>query len=126
MIKLLLVEDNEMYRNILGRRLKSRGYEVITAIDGREGLTKSHTENPDLILLDMGLPKITGWDLVRLLKASEVTQHTPIIAITAFALDGYREKALQVGCEGYMAKPVEFSTLIEQITTLVSQPITIK
>jgi len=99
MTKILLIEDNEMSRDMLSRRLQKKGYEIITAVDGEEGLAKAQTEKPALILMDMTLPGIDGWDATRRLKAAPETQTIPIIALTAHAMAGDREKALAEGCE---------------------------
>ena len=119
MPKLLLVEDNEMNRDMLSRRLMRKGHEVVIAIDGQEGLDMVGPVQPDLILLDMSLPKVDGWEVARRLKADSTTQHVPIIALTAHAMAGDREKALEAGCDEYDTKPVEFKRLLGKITALV-------
>lgn len=116
----LLVEDNEMNRDMLSRRLLRRGYAVITAVDGVEGVTQAREQTPDLILMDMSLPRKDGWTAVRELKADPATRHIPIIAQTAHAMSDDRRKCLEAGCDDYMAKPVEFQTLIAKIERLVT------
>ncbi|MFC1679427.1 response regulator [Elusimicrobiota bacterium] len=119
MAKLLLVEDNEMNRDMLSRRLRRRGYEVVVAVDGKEGIEKARAESPDLIIMDMSLPEIDGWEATRRLKADEATGKIPIIALTAHAMTGDREKALDAGADEYDTKPVEFSRLIEKLAALL-------
>ncbi len=120
MTKILLVEDNEMNRDMLSRRLTRKGFEVLTAVDGQEGVTLAGTETPDLILLDMSLPVLDGWAAARQLKADEGTRGIPIIALTAHAMAGDREKALEAGCDEYDTKPVELPRLLEKIETLLN------
>ncbi len=120
MTKILLVEDNEMNRDMLSRRLTRKGFEVLIAVDGQEGVTLAGTERPDLILLDMGLPVLDGWAAARQLKAHEGTRCIPIIALTAHAMAGDREKALEAGCDEYDTKPVELPRLLEKIETLLN------
>ena len=120
MTKILLVEDNEMNRDMLSRRLTRKGFEVLTAVDGQEGVTLAGTETPDLILLDMSLPVLDGWAAARQLKANERTRGIPIIALTAHAMAGDREKALKAGCDEYDTKPVELPRLLEKIETLLN------
>ena len=115
MAKILLIEDNEMNRDMLSRRLARRGYEVIMAVDGQQGRSMAQSELPDLILMDMSLPIIDGWEVTRQLKAASETSSIPIIALTAHAMAGDREKALSVGCDDYDTKPVEFPRLLEKI-----------
>ena len=119
MSRILLVEDNEMNRDMLSRRLTRRGYEVLTADDGARGLATAASEKPDLILMDRSLPVIDGWEVTRRLKASEETQAIPVIALTAHALAADLEKALQAGCEDYDTKPVELPRLLEKIERLL-------
>jgi len=119
MTKILLVEDNEMNRDMLSRRLTRKGFEVLIAVDGQEGVTLAGTETPDLILLDMSLPVLDGWAAARQLKADEGTRGIPIIALTAHAMAGDREKALEAGCDEYDTKPVELPRLLEKIETLL-------
>jgi len=116
---ILLVEDNELNRDMLSRRLIRRGYTVKTAVDGAQGHAMGMSERPDLILMDIGLPKMDGWQVTRLLKSNAETRHIPIIALTAHALVTDREKAREVGCDDYDTKPVEFDRLIQKIETLL-------
>ncbi len=120
MTKILLVEDNEMNRDMLSRRLTRKGFEVLTAVDGQEGVTLAGAETPDLILLDMSLPVLDGWSAARQLKADEGTRGIPIFALTAHAMAGDREKALEAGCDEYDTKPVELPRLLEKIETLLN------
>jgi two-component system, cell cycle response regulator DivK len=120
MVKILLVEDNEMNRDMLSRRLERRGFEVSMAVDGREGLAKAAAEQPDLILLDMSLPVMDGWEAARLLKQRPATTAIPIIALTAHAMSGDRERALEVGCNDYDVKPIEFERLLGKIRAQLS------
>src|SRR5262245_54671527 len=119
MAKILLVEDNEMNRDMLSRRLERRGYQVIIAVDGEEGSRLAHQEKPDLILMDMSLPVLDGWEVTRQLKAAPQTRSIPIIALTAHAMAGDREKALEAGCDDYDTKPVEMSRLLTKIQLLL-------
>ena len=115
MARILLVEDNELNRDMLSRRLKKRGFEIDIAIDGQQGIDMAISGNPDLILLDMSLPVVDGWDAARTLKANGSTNSIPIIALTAHAMAGDKEKALEAGCDDYDTKPVELSRLLEKI-----------
>ena len=124
MPKLLLVEDNEMNRDMLSRRLARKGYEIVCAIDGQEGVTMAASESPDLILMDMSLPVMDGWEAARRLKDDPETQSIPIIALTAHAMAGDRNKALEAGCDDYDTKPVEFKRLLEKIGSFVEGPAT--
>ena len=119
MPKILLVEDNEMNRDMLSRRLQRKGYTVVTAHDGEQGHSLAHSENPDIILMDISLPVMDGWEVTRLLKANEATRHIPIIALTAHALVTDRAKAFEVGFDDYDTKPVEFGRLNEKIDNLL-------
>jgi CheY-like chemotaxis protein len=119
MPKVLLVEDNEESRDGLSRHLRRKGYEVLLAVDGRQGLDVARAEAPDLILMDMSLPALDGWEATRQLKADPRTRHIPVIALTAHAMAGDREKALAAGCDEYDAKPVEFARLLEKIRALL-------
>ncbi len=119
MARILLVEDNEMNRDMLSRRLKRKGFEVLIAEDGRAGVDLATTERPDLILLDMSLPVMDGWEAAGHLKANPQTQEIPVVALTAHAMEGDREKALAAGCDDYDTKPVNFSGLLEKIKTLL-------
>ncbi len=119
MAKILLVEDNEEDRDMLSRRLTRRGYEVVIALDGGQGVAMAQSKIPDLILMDMDLPVLNGWEATRQLKATPATQAIPIIALTALAMVGEREKALEAGCDDYDTKPIEMSRLLEKIERLV-------
>jgi CheY-like chemotaxis protein len=119
MPKILLVEDNEMNRDMLSRRLQRKGYTVVTAHDGEQGHLLAHSERPDIILMDISLPVMDGWEVTRLLKANEATRHIPIIALTAHALVTDRAKAFEVGFDDYDTKPVEFGRLNEKIDNLL-------
>ncbi len=121
MPKVLVVEDNEMNRDMLSRRLERRGYEVITAVDGEDGVNKAQSESPDMILMDMDLPVLDGWAATRQLKDSPDTQAIPVIALTAHAMAGDREKAMDAGCDDYDTKPVEFSRLLEKMEKLLGK-----
>ncbi len=121
MPKVLVVEDNEMNRDMLSRRLQRRGYEVIVSVDGEDGVSKARSDSPDIILMDMDLPILDGWAATRKLKASPETRSIPVIALTAHAMAGDREKALEAGCDDYDTKPVEFSRLIEKIEKLLGK-----
>ena len=119
MPKILLVEDNEMNRDMLSRRLQRKGYLVITAPDGEQGHSLACSEAPDLILMDISLPVMNGWEVTRLLKTNHATRHIPIIALTAHALVTDRQKAFEAGCDDYDTKPVEFNRLNEKIDNLL-------
>ncbi len=119
MPKILLVEDQEMNRNMLSRRLIKRGYEVSIAVDGAEGLEKARAEKPELILMDMSLPVIDGWEATRQLKADEATRGIPVVALTAHAMSTDRDKALEAGCDAYETKPVELPRLLETMEKLL-------
>lgn len=121
MAKILLVEDNEMNRDMLSRRLMRRGFEVVIAVDGAQGVTMAQTEVPDLILMDMSLPVMDGWEATEHLKAAPETRTIPIIALTAHAMAGDREKALAAGCDDYDTKPIEFARLFGKIQVLLGQ-----
>ncbi len=120
MSKILLVEDNEMNRDMLSRRLMRKGYEVVIAVDGESGLALAGTESPDLILMDMSLPILDGWEASRRLKAGPSTQHIPVIALTAHAMSSDRDKAIEAGCDDYDTKPVELDRLLEKIEALLA------
>ncbi len=115
MIKILLVEDNEMNRDMLSRRLQRRGFEVEIAVDGAEGVAKARTLAPDLILMDMSLPVLDGWEATRQIKADEGTRGIPVIALTAHAMAGDQEQARAAGCDEYDTKPVELPRLLGKI-----------
>ena len=119
MTKILLIEDNEMNRDMLTRRLQKQGYEMVTAVDGEEGVAKAQAEAPALILMDMSLPGIDGWEATRRLKAAPETQKIPIIALTAHAMSDDREKALAAGCDDFDTKPVELQRLMSKIQALL-------
>ena len=120
MPRILLVEDNDMNRDMLSRRLIRSGYEVFLAVDGQQGADMALSEQPDLILMDMSLPVIDGWEATRRIKANDATRRIPIIALTAHAMAGDREKAMEVGCEDYDTKPVEISRLLGKIAALLA------
>ncbi|MCP4005992.1 MAG: response regulator [bacterium] len=119
MAKILLVEDNEMNRDMLSRRLKKRGFDVVIAIDGASGLDMAGEVHPELILLDMSLPKVDGWEVARRLKTDASTSGIPIIALTAHAMTGDRQRAIDAGCDEYDTKPVEMKRLLEKIEGLL-------
>jgi two-component system cell cycle response regulator DivK len=122
MPKILLVEDNEMNRDMLSRRLARRGYEVLVAVDGEAGVEMATREAPALILMDMSLPGLDGWEATRRIKASPTTQAIGIIALTAHAMAGDREKALAAGCDDFDTKPVDFERLLTKIQALLGSP----
>lgn len=119
MLTILVVEDNEMNRDMLSRRLRRKGFEVILAVDGAEGVAKAQSESPDLILMDMSLPVLDGWEATRQIKACEASHSIPVIALTAHAMAGDREKALQAGCDDYDTKPVQFKRLLSKIESVL-------
>jgi CheY-like chemotaxis protein len=121
MPKILLVEDDEINRDMLSRRLERRGYEVVIAIDGEQAMVMTRSEAPDLILMDMSLPVLDGWEATRQLRAASETRTVPIIALTAHAMQGDREKAIEAGCDDYDTKPVEFQRLLEKIDALLGK-----
>ena len=121
MPKILLIEDNEQNRDALARRLQRRGYDVIMAVDGQQGIAMAQSELPDLILMDLNLPDVDGWEATRIIKGTPETQAIPIMAMTAHAIAGDQERALQAGCDDYHAKPVEFTRLLEQIEALLKK-----
>ena len=121
MPKILLVEDNETNRDMLRRRLERKGYTVVTAQDGEQGYSLAYSEKPDLVLMDISLPAMDGWQVAELLKAHEATRHIPIIVLTAHALVSDRAKASEMGCSDYETKPVEFARLTEKIENLLFQ-----
>ena len=125
MLKILLVEDNEMNMNMLSRRLQRKGYEVIPAVDGAAGVAKAKSELPDLILMDMSLPVLDGWEATRQVKAAPETKGIPIIALTAHAMSGDREKALEAGCDDYDTKPIELARLLGKIEALLRKDSTV-
>lgn len=119
MPKILIVEDNEENGDALSRRLQRRGFEVINAPDGKSGVAMAQSEKPDLVLMDMNMPELDGWEATRQIKAIPECRELPIIALTAHALTGDRERALEVGCADYHTKPADFSKLMSQIETLL-------
>jgi two-component system cell cycle response regulator DivK len=119
MTKVLLVEDNEMNRDMLSRRLLRNGYEVVIAVDGQQGVDMALSERPALILMDMSLPVIDGWDAKRQIKANAATRGIPVIALTAHAMAGDREKAIEAGCDDYDTKPIELARLLGKIAALL-------
>jgi len=121
MARILLVEDNEMNRDMLSRRLQRRGYTVLIAVDGQQGLDMAIAEKPDLILLDMSLPVLDGWEVAKRLKSDDGLKAMPVIALTAHAMAGDRERALEAGCDDYDTKPVELPRLLQKIETLLAK-----
>ena len=121
MRRILLVEDNEMNRDMLGRRLKRKGVDVLIAVDGQEGVNTATAAKPDLILMDMSLPVLDGWAATRAIKDHDEAKNIPVIALTAHAMTGDREKALAAGCNDYDTKPVEMDRLLEKINSLLGQ-----
>lgn len=121
MSKILIVEDNEMNRDMLSRRLKRQGYDVVVAADGHQGVAMATSEIPDLILMDMSLPVMDGWQATRSIKSDSYTQFIPVIALTAHVMTGDREKCLEAGCDDYATKPIDFTELLEKITLLLKK-----
>ena len=121
MSKILLVEDNEMNRDMLSRRLERRGYEVLIAVDGEQGVEMARSESPALVLMDMSLPVLDGWEATRRLKGADATRGIPVIALTAHAMSGDREKALAAGCDDYDTKPIEFPRLLGKIEAMLGK-----
>lgn len=121
MAKILLVEDNEMNRDMLSRRLERKGYSVVFALDGAEALVKAISEAPDLILMDMSLPVMSGWEVTRKLRLDPQTQRLPIIALTAHAMSSDRQEALDAGCDDYDTKPLDFPRLLNKMETLLQR-----
>ena len=121
MSKILLVEDNEMNRDMLSRRLERKGFEVVIAVDGQAGIDMASSTNPDLILMELSLPVIDGWEATRQIKANPATQSTPIIALTAHAMAGDEHKALEAGCDDYDTKQVNLKRLLEKIGNLLGR-----
>ncbi len=120
MTKILLVEDNEMNRDMLSRRLERKGYQVVLAVDGQQGVEMARTGSPDLVLMDMSLPVLDGWEATRRLKASPDTRHLPVIALTAHAMSSDRDKALDAGCDDYDTKPIDLPRLLGKIEALLA------
>lgn len=121
MPRILLVEDNEMNRDMLSRRLQRKGYDVIIALDGEAGVNMAATERPDLILMDMSLPVLDGWEATRRLKGLRETASIPIIALTAHVMAGDRDKAIEAGCDDYDAKPIDFERLLGKMQALLKK-----
>ena len=119
MARILLVEDNEMNRDMLSRRLIRNGYQVVIAIDGQQGVDMALSERPNIILMDMSLPVIDGWEATRRIKADDATRAIPVIGLTAHAMSGDREKAIEAGCEDYDTKPIELPRLLGKIAALL-------
>ena len=119
-MKILLVEDNELNRDMLSRRLERKDFKVLCAKDGKEGIDVAQNEKPDIILMDLSLPVVDGWTAAERLKADTTTQSIPIIALTAHAMKGDREKAIEAGCDDYDTKPIDFERLLGKISTLTS------
>jgi two-component system cell cycle response regulator DivK len=121
MAKILLVEDNEMNRDMLSRRLVRSGYEVVMAVEGEEGVALAKSGAPDLILMDMSLPVLDGWEATRRIKSDSATRDIPVIALTAHAMSGDREKAREAGCDDFDTKPVEYARLVSKIEGLLEK-----
>ena len=119
MTKILLVEDNEMNRDMLSRRLERKGYEIVIAVDGQAGVDMACSASPDLILMDLSLPVLDGWEATRRIKADAATQNIPVIALTAHAMAGDEQKAREAGCDDYDTKPVELNRLLGKIVNLL-------
>ncbi len=121
MAKILLIEDNEMNRDMLARRLERKGYQVVIAADGQQGVMLARSEKPDVILMDMSLPVLDGWEATRLIKADPETKAIPVIALTAHAMTGDREQAFAVGCDDYDIKPVDLPRLVGKIEACLNK-----
>lgn len=121
MIKILVVEDNEINQSLIKRRLEKRGFEILISSDGVEGLKQMKEWSPDLVLLDLSLPKMDGWEVAKNAKADQTIKQIPIIALTAHAMDGDREKAIEAGCDEYENKPIEIKSLMEKIEKLLNE-----
>ena len=121
MPKILLVEDNELNRDMLSRRLERRGFQVLIAVDGAQGVAMAQSEAPDLVLMDMSLPVVDGWEATRRLKAAPETRSVPLIALTSHAMVGDRDKAIEAGCDDYDTKPIELPRLLEKIDRLIAK-----
>jgi CheY-like chemotaxis protein len=122
MARILLVEDNELNRDMLSRRLQRHGYEVMLALDGQEALEQAASSTPDLVLMDMDLPVLSGWEATRILKHKTETASIPVIALTAHALTEDRDRALKAGCDAYQSKPVDFPELVSKMEELLTKP----
>ncbi len=125
MPKILIVEDNEEHRDSLSRRLQCRGFAIVTAADGKQGVANAQSEKPDLVLMDLNLPELDGWEATRQMKAAAETRDLPVIAMIADAMPGDRERALAVGCAEYQIKPVDLAKLLDQIETLLKDRVTV-
>jgi two-component system cell cycle response regulator DivK len=123
MTTILIVEDNEMNRDMLSRRLERKGYQILIAVDGAMGIEVTRAHRPDLILMDMSLPVVDGWEATRQIKADEILKHIPIIALTAHAMANDREKALEAGCDEYDTKPIDLPRLLAKIEALLIPPV---
>jgi CheY-like chemotaxis protein len=121
MTKILLVEDNDINRDMMSRRLQRRAYVMVTAVDGRQAVDMARSENPDVILMDMSLPVMDGWEATRQIKSDPNVKHIPVIGLTAHAMVGDREQALKAGCDDYATKPVDFEKLVELINKLLTK-----
>ena len=121
MAKILLVEDNEMNRDMLSRRLERKGFQVVIAVDGQEGVAMAQSQAPALVLMDMSLPVLDGWEATRKLKQDPATAAIPVIALTAHAMSGDRERALEAGCDDYDTKPIDLARLLEKIQALLAR-----
>jgi CheY-like chemotaxis protein len=123
MTTILIVEDNEMNRDMLSRRLERKGYQILIAVDGAMGIDVARAQMPDLILMDMSLPVVDGWEATRRIKADEHLKHIPIVALTAHAMANDRDKALEAGCDDYDTKPIELPRLLSKIEALLPPPV---
>ena len=124
MATIMVVEDNDLSRDALSRRLERRGYRIVLAVDGEQAIERGRAERPDLILMDLGLPRIDGWDATRQLKADPTTRHIPIIVLSAHAMTNDRDKALQAGGDDFDSKPVRFQPLLDKIERLLAKAAT--
>ena len=121
MIRILLVEDNELNRDMLSRRLQRRGYDIVLALDGQEAITTAETSRPDVILMDLDLPVLNGWEATRALRINPAIRDIPVIALTAHALPADRQRAIEAGCDAYQSKPVDFPELVSKIEQLTKR-----
>jgi len=121
MTKVLLVEDNDMNRDMLSRRLARRGFDVVCAVDGQQGIELARSDRPDIILMDLSLPVMDGWEATRRVKGDDITRNVPVIGLTAHAMSGDREKAIEAGCDDYDTKPVELDRLVGKIERLLGR-----
>jgi|SRR5947209_19574070 len=119
MAKILLVEDNELNRDMLSRRLQRRGYQIVSAVDGEQGVSLAATERPDLIIMDIGLPGLNGWEATRRIRQNQAIANVPIIALTAHAMSGDRERTIEAGCDEYETKPVDLAALLAKMEALL-------